>query len=280
MNDQSPDYLIIGHVTKDAVPEGSILGGTCSYSGVTAHKLGERVAAVTRAGPDIPSTDIFEGVEVELMSDSCSTTFENRYQGGVREQSLYSVSGSLAIDDVPLKWRSAGIVHLAPMAQEISPVLARLFPDSLVGATLQGWLRGTDRHKKVIYECHPLLEEAIGNIDVVIASEEDFFGNRAELGRILGGAKLGVETTGPNGCVIYHSGESFEVPVETVEEADPTGAGDVFAGAFLVEYRNSRDFIKSAQFANSCASLSVERKGVEGIPYRVEVEKRRNAIYA
>ncbi len=51
----APDYLLVGNVTKDNIPQGAILGGTCSYSAVTAHKLAQRVALVTRTGPDIPS---------------------------------------------------------------------------------------------------------------------------------------------------------------------------------------------------------------------------------
>ena len=39
-NLETPDYLVLGHVTKDNIPDGAILGGTPSYAGLTAHKLG------------------------------------------------------------------------------------------------------------------------------------------------------------------------------------------------------------------------------------------------
>ena len=41
------DYLIIGHVTQDLTPNGPTLGGTASYSALTAKALGLRVGIVT-----------------------------------------------------------------------------------------------------------------------------------------------------------------------------------------------------------------------------------------
>ena len=58
----SPDYLIIGHVTKDKGSHGALLGGTCSYAGLTALRMGRRTAAVTSFGPDIPSPALLAGI--------------------------------------------------------------------------------------------------------------------------------------------------------------------------------------------------------------------------
>jgi sugar/nucleoside kinase (ribokinase family) len=55
---------------------------------------------------------------------------------------------------------------------------------------------------------------------------------------------------------------------------DPTGAGDVFAAAFLVRYRETGDPFASALFASCAASLSVEAPGLEGVPTRARVEER------
>jgi 1D-myo-inositol 3-kinase len=59
---------------------------------------------------------------------------------------------------------------------------------------------------------------------------------------------------------------------------DPTGAGDVFASGFLIEYHLARDPWRAAAFACCAASFAVERPGLEGIPDRESVE-RRLALY-
>ncbi len=115
----SPQYLIIGHVTKDNTPTGPILGGTCSYSALTAHKLGQRTAAVTSYGPDIPSLAGLAGIVIEAAPAEQSTTFENVYQEGVRYQKWLASSAQLSLANVPAAWRDTPIVHLAPIAQEM-----------------------------------------------------------------------------------------------------------------------------------------------------------------
>ena len=58
-------------------------------------------------------------------------------------------------------------------------------------------------------------------------------------------------------------------------EVDPTGAGDVFAGAFLWHlYKSGGDWQTAADWANCVASFVVEKRGVAGVPKLAEVEKR------
>ena len=190
-NNPTPDYLIIGHVAKDNTPNGPILGGTCSYSALSAYKLGQRTAAVTSYGPDIPSLAVLEEIEIEALPHSQSTTFENVYKDGVRHQKWLASSGPLSLENVPPTWRNAPIVHLAPIAQEMSPAMCGDFSDtpevtgSLVCVTMQGWLRGQDAEYNVIYHPHPELETWLSKIDVLVLSLADVFGNRTLKGRCL-----------------------------------------------------------------------------------------------
>ena len=49
-----PDFLAIGHITRDLLPDGSWrLGGTVTYAALTAVRLGLRAAIVTSAPPDV-----------------------------------------------------------------------------------------------------------------------------------------------------------------------------------------------------------------------------------
>jgi hypothetical protein len=278
-NNYSPDYLIIGHVSKDNTPQGAILGGTCSYSALTAHKLGQRTAVVTSYGPDIPSLATLDGIEIAVLPHSHSTIFENIYHDGVRRQKWLACSAPLSLENVPSTWRNAPIVHLAPLAQEISPAMCGDFSNSLVGVTIQGWLRGKDSQYNVIYQPHPELEAWLSKMDVLVLSLADVFGDRVTLTHLLTSAKLGIETLGPEGCKIYQNGQVMYIPVKPEVEVDPTGAGDIFAAAFFIRYHKTRDFIKAAQFANACASLSVRKRGMESIPSLSEVEARLELLY-
>jgi len=274
-----PEYLTIGHVAKDKIPDGAILGGTCSYAALTAHKLGKRTVAVTSYGPDIPSLAALAGIDIENLPHNQSTTFENVYKDGQRYQKWLASASPLSLESIPPAWRDTPIVHLAPLAQEISPATCGEFPNSLTCVTIQGWLRGQDAACNVIYQPHPELEAWLPQIDVLVLSLADLAGDRTAMTHLLTSVKLGVETVGPEGCKVYHEGQITHIPVKPEVEIDPTGAGDIFAAAFFMRYQESKDFIEAARFANACASLSVRKVGMDSIPTLAEVEAHQAELY-
>lgn len=280
MNDCLPQYLIIGHLAKDILPDGHLVGGTCSYSALMAHQLGQKVAAVTSRGPDMPSLAPLEEIELTIVAASQSTTFENSYQNGTRYQKWLATGEPLTLADVPSAWREAPIVHLGPIAQEMSPSLCRHFPDSLVCVTVQGWLRGRAANNQVIYQSHPELEANLPYIDILVVSLADVAGNRQMLTHLVTTVKLGVETLGSEGCRVYYEGQQVVIPVKPEEEVDPTGAGDIFATAFFIRYHQTGDWLTAARFANTCAALSVGRVGLAGMPTLAEVETRMAENYS
>jgi len=64
------------------------------------------------------------------------------------------------------------------------------------------------------------------------------------------------------------------VPTLPRPEVDPTGAGDVFAAAFLVRYHEAADPVEAAVFAACAASCAVEGVGTSSLGDRAEVAKR------
>lgn len=77
------------------------------------------------------------------------------------------------------------------------------------------------------------------------------------------GCPIVVIQRGEKGCLIYNSQNrsKFILPTYPTSWKDPTGMNDVFAGAFLSEYKRSFDSTRAAVFANACASISVEGSG-------------------
>ena len=71
-----------------------------------------------------------------------------------------------------------------------------------------------------------------------------------------------------DGCV-YFNGEKFWVfPTYKSYVVDTCGAGDAFAGAFVGELSRGKTIKESIKFANSYASLKIERKGASNMPER------------
>ena len=85
---------------------------------------------------------------------------------------------------------------------------------------------------------------------------------------------IAIMTQGPRGCMVYVDGQATQVPGFPVQEIDPTGAGDVFAAAFLIRLEETRDPIEAARFANATASFCVQGPGVTTILTRAPATGR------
>jgi D-beta-D-heptose 7-phosphate kinase/D-beta-D-heptose 1-phosphate adenosyltransferase len=67
-----------------------------------------------------------------------------------------------------------------------------------------------------------------------------------------------IVTMGNQGCLFYDK----EFPVEEVPVKDLSGAGDTFIAALAVKYVETKSIEESLQFANSCATKVVQKRGV------------------
>lgn len=271
---QVPEYLVIGHVTKDVVPDGYRVGGTASYASAAAAKLGMPVGVLTSADSTCSFFSDMPLITVERRASEQTTVFENVYEGRVRRQYVRAVAERITLEDLPPEWRGAPIVHLGPIAQEVDSAFCDLFPGALIGVTPQGWLRHWNGQGLVRTAEWADAEHILSQADVVVLSLEDLGGDRHLLAEYAAQAELLVLTKGPEGAIIYQDGKSQHVPAFYVKEVDPTGAGDVFAAAFLIRYYETKDARKAARFGNCVASFLVEREGVAGLPTRDQVEER------
>jgi 1D-myo-inositol 3-kinase len=211
---------------------------------------------------------------VSLCSSPESTTFENFYLDGHREQYVRAVATPLVPEQLPAAWLQAPVVHLGPIAQEVDIRFLEAFDEALVGVTPQGWLRAWDADGRVRAVRFAHEEQLLQRADAIILSLEDLGGDRGWLERLASVAPLLVETRGREGAVIFQRGLDTHVPAFWAQEVDPTGAGDVFAAAFLLRYRECRDPVDAARFANCVASFVVEAPGATNLPTRPQVSRR------
>jgi hypothetical protein len=273
--EQTPDYLLVGTVTRDVVAGGFIPGGTVTYAGRTALALGARVGAVTSIGPDLALGELLPGVPTIVRSAPVTTTFENVYRGGHRTQWLRAIAASLELNLIPPEWRRAPVAHLAPLVNDVGlDVLDGLRGCGLIGITPQGWLREWDESGRVRRSALRVPEAAFERADAVVLSEEDVDRDWSLIRRWALVAKLLVATQGDRGCTVFERHRRWQIPAFPVAEVDATGAGDVFAAAFFIQLRESGDPVAAARFANCVASFVVQVVGPNGIPSAPEIERR------
>lgn len=276
---ERPDFLAIGHITRDLLPDGSWrLGGAVTYAALTAARLGLRPAIVTSGPPDVLAAldAVLPDISLSIVPSVEATTFENIYTVQGRQQFLHGRAAPLMLSAVPGTWRDAPIVLLGPVAQEIDSSIVGGFPNSLVAATPQGWLRQWDADGVVTPSSLANAGMLLPHLRALILSPEDI-GALADtvIGEWARIVPLIAVTCSRDGAYVWENGARSDVFAGyPAHEVDPTGAGDVFAAAFLCELHETGDAARAIDFANQVAACSVEAVGGEGIPTREMVAAR------
>ena len=266
-----PDYLIIGHLTTDLLEQGgSKMGGTVTYAGLTALALGNRVRMFTSCSPDLDLSPLAR-IELSVLPSEKTTTYKNISQPQGRVQFMYERAERITANSVPTEWRSAPLVQLGPIADEIDPQIFTAFPEAFLGITPQGWLRGFDSNGKV----HPIdwhYDEALlKRADATVLSLEDLGSDPAKIAYWRSVSKVLVITRNKDGATVYVVDEAHEFQAPCKDLVEDTGAGDIFSACFFHAFAQTRDLFTAAPFAVELAACSVTRKGFASIPNAAEV---------
>jgi len=272
-----PDFVVVGHVTRDQHPDGThTLGGAVTFAAIAARELGYRAAILTSAADNLPQRELLHDIEVVRIDSPTTTTFRNLYEGGHRRQYVSDVAGDLRPYHLPADWERAKIALLGPLARELDSEMVRAFSDeTVVGVSPQGWMRQWDETGHVQPREWHEASEILPHADALILSEEDLGRFHDHLARFVELVPLVVLTRGAHGCTVYRGKETpREVPAFPTQMVDPTGAGDTFATAFLIRLSETNDPLEAARFGNAAASLAIESKGAANMPSRAQVEAR------
>ena len=277
---QPIEYLVLGSLTVDRLPDGSsVLGGTAAYAGSMAHALGQRAGIVAAVAPDADLAAL-AGIPLAVQPAAVSTVFENRYTTAGRVQYLHHRTDDLRFEFVPVAWRAPQIVHLGPLAHDIDAGLLARFPNALRGITAQGWLRRWDAGGRVTRCAWPAAEAVLPAADVVVLSIEDVQGDWAAVEPWAKLTRILVVTEAERGATVFAAGTRRQFGAPRVAVVDPTGAGDMFAAAFLIFYQRTRDPWSAARFAIELASVSITRAGLRGVPASGEIAAAEAAAQA
>jgi hypothetical protein len=237
-----------------------------------------RTAVLTSASPELPLSELLSDIDVMVVPSRRTTQMRNVYSDGPRRQFIPQRASPLTADHLPPEWRQTPIVLLGPVMGELEEAFAPVFRLSLVGIGAQGWLRRPGRDSRVRqimpadFHAHGMLRHA----RALFLSDEDIPPGEAApaLAYWSDHVQIIAFTRGYNGADICVRGNWRHIDAFPAKVVDPTGAGDVFAAAFLIRLWESGDVWKATRFASCAASFSVEGEGTSAIPTREQVEAR------
>lgn len=281
----NPVYDII--VTPQARTEGRVLSGCSTNACLAAKRLGfTKVGLIGSIGRDFGPRFLHDmrayGVEVPFESGNGQTGgFRLVYDArGDRTLDVLGVADRLTPANVPDEYLDARFVLIGPILGEVDLKLidflrssssAKLFLDP------QGLVRITGDDGRVVHKCDRVQFKKIAElVDFIKPNEpesETITGEGDAVVAVRQIAQLGsavcIVTLADRGSVLIEGDNVCRIPPFPTNAIDPTGAGDVYAGAFIKEYSRRGNDVEAAMFASAAASIKVEQMGPD---FRISLE--------
>ena len=266
------DYLVIGHLTADLTDDGIRMGGTATFSGLTAKALGMNTGIITSHADDLDTAPLQSIWKLNHPS-ATTTTFKNISDGIHRTQLLYQTAKPLTSNDVTRFSKPPAIVHLGPVANEVDPNILSEFPDSLKCLTPQGWFRHANEADQVVLKPWQDFETYLPMADIAVISLDDVEKDEEMISAMATMIPIFVVTENYKGARVYWHNDARFINAPEVKYVNDTGAGDIFAAAFFSRYLYTKDPWEAGRFAVLLASWSVTREYLDSIPTEKEIEK-------
>jgi len=294
------DLVTVGHFAMDLISSPKIdtprpvLGGPPTYVSLAAKKLNAKVSVISKVGEDFSIGHVewlnANGVDLsglKRIKGASTTRFILKYANDGRHLQLKSQAPSILPEDIPSIYR-ANIVHIAPVANEISRTLVdkmRTLTNTL-SLDPQGFVREFDADGNVhLKRWHD--QQVLEQIDVFKSSQSEIRmatgldDLRLAMEKINDyGAKIVIVTRGMKGSKLLFEEQLYDVPAcKPKIVRDPTGAGDAFIGAFLGEFLVRKDPVWCTCVGSASASFVVEGVGPNVFGGKEETYLRARKIY-
>jgi sugar/nucleoside kinase (ribokinase family) len=269
-----PELVAVGHVTLDRTRGPVRAGGAALYAALTAHRLGCSTGLLTSFGPEFPQEVLPAELQVVHIPANRTTTFRHEIGHEGRRLTLLGRASDLEVEHLPAPWKGASLALLCPVTNEVDPYLAAQFTGGAVGVAVQGWMRERGAGGALTPARWVDAALVMPHVQAIFLSREDMGESEREVLEWFQKIPLGIVTLGQAGALLFVNGERYEIQADRAKERDATGAGDVFAAAFLIHYQREGNPWEAAAFAACAAACSVEAEGIAGIPDRAALEAR------
>lgn len=275
-----PRVVIVGALTLDVFPDHTASGGAVAYAARTAAAFGERAGILTVAAVDADLTPLASH-HVHVVASDATLSFAHSHVGGRRELRLLSrPSHQLTFADLPPTWRRPEVLILAPLLNDDVDLPSFAAAGRVGGHALlaQGLQRDVGPSSVISSHTTPAdgLFLMLTTAYSVFLSDQDIDGWPADaLDRIAKHVRRLVVTRGAAGADLYAGGRVTHVDATPADIVDTTGAGDVFATAFILA--EEAGDARAASLASAYAAACVALPGASPLPSRSDVERRLHA---
>lgn len=276
--------LIIGTVAFDAIetPFGKtdkIVGGSATYVGLSATKLGQKPKLIAVVGDDFPQDSIrmmndkgfdLEGLQIKKGEKTFFWSGKYHNDMNSRDTLITELNVLESFDPViPESYQDCEYLMLGNLAPQVQQQVINGLnkrPKLIVMDTMNFWMDiAMDELKKTI-----------AMVDVITINDEEARQLSGEYSLLSAARKIQamgprfiIIKKGEHGALLFHGDNMFYcpgLPIELVK--DPTGAGDTFAGGFIGFLSKTGDVsfenMKRAIVAGSAlASFCVEEFGTK-----------------
>ena len=269
--------LVVGSVAFDTIhnhlgSHSRILGGAGTYASLAASQLAS-VGLVGVVGKDFPreSVDMLRsrGIDTTGLEVANGKTFhwEGRYSEDLSSRETIQTELNVFADfqpKIPASFRDSDLVMLGNIAPQLQlHVLDQVRnPRLVVADTMNFW----------IDTALGALKELLTRIDILVINEEEarqLSGFHHPLAVAEALRALGPDTVivkrGEYGALLFHEEDIFCAPAYPLKAvADPTGAGDSFAGGFLgyLAQDADADLRQAVICGSAAASFCVQDVGI------------------
>lgn len=196
-------------------------------------------SAAALLNPEDVREDHLHGIRALHITGSALCISDSAREACYRAVRLAKQHGAVVSFDPNIRPELQGVEAVREMCEPVLQACDVLLPSGGEAMMLTG---DTDEEKA----CHHLVERGI---PIVVLKR------------------------GARGCVVFTDHEQMAIPAFPVNEVDPTGAGDAFAGGFVVAMLRGMSVTEAARFASAIGALAVTRQGpMEGLPTLAEVQ--------
>jgi len=285
--------VIVGSMAFDELEtpfgnSGRVIGGSATYSSLSASYFTEGIKVVSVVGYDFPESAMsllqnkginLEGVDIK--KDQKSFFWHGRYHNDLNTRDTLVTELNVLGDFKPVlpeSFKNTEFLFLGNLSPDVQRSVIEQTtnrPQLIAMDTMNFWMDiALDELKKTLKLIDLLI---INDEEARQLSGEYSIVKAAKKIRAMGPKYLVIKK-GEHGALLFHNDDIFFAPALPLEEVfDPTGAGDTFAGGFMgylaatndISFENMK---RAVIFGSTAASFCVEKFGTQRLEELTKIE--------
>jgi len=282
-------------VTPSSRTNGRVLSGCSTNACLAGKRLGlERVGLIGNVGPDygdrlrsdLQTSEVISSLEVLGTTGGFHLEYDD---GGNRSLEVLGVAEKIRSSNILDEFLDARFILIGPILGEVDLDLVKFIrtsTDAQVFLDPQGLIRLVGEDGKIFHKCeNESFRKILDLVDFVKPNEPESITITGMNDPVHGlkqlqamGDAFPIITLAERGSVLMHDNFAWRIPTYKTNAIDPTGAGDVYGGSFIVEFLRTHDYVESALFASAAASMMVEQVGPDFALQLSDVRIRKEVI--